>query len=61
MGATLVFPLHPLKDGHSVDLDAAVLLERVKSFRRRIDEELPNLYAWFTDASLHVTLRALIN
>ena len=37
------------------------LLAAVGRFRRRVDAELPGMYAWFDDASLHITLRALIN
>ena len=37
------------------------LLAAIRRFRQRIDRELPGLYCWFEEASLHITLRALIN
>ena len=41
--------------------DRRALLAAIDRFRRRVDAELPGMYAWFSDASLHITLRALIN
>lgn len=38
----------------------ARLLAAVRRFRERVDAELPGLYAWFDEASLHVTVRAII-
>ena len=35
------------------------LLATVRRFRERVDRELPGVYVWFADESLHVTLRAL--
>jgi hypothetical protein len=32
---------------------------QVRKFRDRVAAELPGLYTWFDDSSLHVTLRAL--
>jgi hypothetical protein len=34
-------------------------LPQVRKFRDRVAAELPGLYTWFDDSSLHVTLRAL--
>lgn len=60
-----------LKGGHAelhddarVKADVAArraLLAAVDRFRRRVEQELPDLYVFFSDASLHITLRALIN
>ncbi|KAL4423042.1 hypothetical protein ABPG77_002076 [Micractinium sp. CCAP 211/92] len=41
--------------------DRQVLLAVISRFRERVDAALPGAYAWFSDASLHITLRALIN
>lgn len=41
--------------------DRRALLAAISRFRARVDAALPGAYAWFSDASLHVTLRALIN
>ncbi len=41
--------------------DRQALVAAIERFRRRVDAQLPGLYAWFSDASLHITLRALIN
>jgi hypothetical protein len=38
----------------------AQLRRLIDSFRARVDRELPGMYAWFADASLHVTLRAIM-
>lgn len=32
----------------------------VSAFRRRVDAELPGMYTWFDDTSLHVTIRSLM-
>ena len=34
--------------------------QAVQRFRERVDAELPGMYAWFADCSLHVTLRAIM-
>ena len=70
LGATLVFPLPGGCDadqGPSIagSLDgsggpAAALRQRIAAFRERVDRELPGMYCWLSDASLHVTLRALM-
>jgi hypothetical protein len=39
---------------------SAALPEVVRRFRARVEEELPGLYAWFGEESLHVTIRALM-
>jgi hypothetical protein len=36
------------------------LPEVVRRFRARVEEELPGLYSWFGEESLHVTIRALM-
>ena len=41
--------------------DRRALVAAIDRFRRRVDAELPGMYVWFSDASLHITLRALIN
>lgn len=41
--------------------DRAALRAAIQAFQRRVDAALPGMYAWFSDASLHITLRALIN
>ena len=70
LGATLVFPL---PGGCDADQGpgaagtpegsggpAAALRQRIAAFRERVDRELPGMYCWLSDASLHVTLRALM-
>ena len=42
-------------------IDRKAVLAAVTWFRARVDAALPGMYAWFEDASLHITLRALIN
>ena len=37
------------------------LLAAIAEFRAAVDATLPGMYVWFSDASLHITLRALIN
>ena len=32
----------------------------VDAFRQRVEQELPGMYTWFADSSLHVTIRALL-
>lgn len=29
-------------------------------FRERVEEELPNMYDWFPESSLHITIRAIL-
>ena len=41
--------------------DRRALVAAIDRLRRRVDAELPGMYVWFSDASLHITLRALIN
>ena len=41
--------------------DRRALLAAVARFRAAVDSALPGMYIWFSDDSLHVTLRALIN
>lgn len=40
--------------------DRRRLLEMIHAFQQAVDAALPNTYRWFSDASLHVTLRAII-
>ncbi len=35
----------------------ALLLGVLRSFKRQVDALLPNMYEWFSEESLHVTLR----
>ncbi len=37
------------------------LLAAIRRFRERVGRELGGMYHWFDDASLHITIRALIN
>ncbi|KAK9826359.1 hypothetical protein WJX81_001998 [Elliptochloris bilobata] len=70
LGATLVFPLpgaSPADLGPGTAATpqgpgdaAAALRQRIAAFRERVDSELPAMYCWLSDASLHVTLRALM-
>ncbi|KAL6754391.1 hypothetical protein V8C86DRAFT_353040 [Haematococcus lacustris] len=32
----------------------------IKALRQRVDKELPGMFVWFEDASLHVTMRAIM-
>jgi hypothetical protein len=32
----------------------------IRSFRQQVDAALPGMYSWFDDASLHITVRAII-
>ena len=56
VGVSLVFGL-PLVDG---DNNAGRLCSFIHRFRMRVDLELPGMYNWFADCSLHVTLRAIM-
>lgn len=38
----------------------AALLAGVAALQRRVEAELPGMYAWFSPDSLHITLRALL-
>ena len=58
LGATLVFPL-PSGGGRAGSM-AELLRQRIAAFRARVDRDLPGMYCWLSDASLHVTLRALM-
>jgi len=37
------------------------LLDLLESFRKRVDELLPNYYQWMSQDSLHLSIRALEN
>ena len=56
LGVSLVYGL-PLVDGSS---NAGRLWSFIHRFRMRVDLELPDMYHWFADCSLHVTLRAIM-
>ena len=63
LGVTLAFGLPGAAEGGTRDEGAEAarqLLAAVQLFRARVDRELPGMYAWFGDASLHVTLRAIL-
>ena len=57
------------REGHYRDVNfGATLVARLKSlpyrveqFRRAVDAALPGMYVWFSDDSLHVTLRGLVD
>ena len=38
-----------------------VLPSAVKRFKRRVDDALPGMYAWFDQESLHCTVRGLMD
>ncbi|KAA6429591.1 MAG: hypothetical protein FRX49_00026 [Trebouxia sp. A1-2] len=38
----------------------AQLTKVINQFRQQVDQFLPDMYAWFDDSSLHVTIRALM-
>jgi hypothetical protein len=64
LGATLVFPLPGAGTGPeprgAAGGAAGALRARIAAFRARVDAELPGMYCWLADGSLHVTLRALM-
>ena len=57
------------REGHYRDVNfGATLVARLKrfpaclaDFRKKVDEALPGMYVWFSDDSLHVTLRGLVD
>eukprot|EP01024_Parvocaulis_polyphysoides_P050842 TRINITY_DN4963_c0_g2_i1.p1 TRINITY_DN4963_c0_g2~~TRINITY_DN4963_c0_g2_i1.p1 ORF type:complete len:244 (+),score=31.21 TRINITY_DN4963_c0_g2_i1:106-837(+) len=51
-GVTLIHYLN-----QNLDTD---IIQLIQQFRKQVDEQLPGLYAWFDDKSLHVTIRALV-
>ena len=55
IGATLMHRPEAFRDS-SPDWH---LTQLVRSFRERVERELPSMYVWFAEHSLHVTLRAL--
>lgn len=59
IGATLVHKLAAFAAARPDALSAPLLPALVRKFRDRVDVELPGLYDWFADSSLHVTLRSL--
>ncbi|GAX84140.1 hypothetical protein CEUSTIGMA_g11563.t1 [Chlamydomonas eustigma] len=66
LGVTLVhdlqhaFTLQKLYSTVKPQEEQGTLQELLRRFRDRVDRELPGLYRWFTDDSLHVTLRAVM-
>jgi hypothetical protein len=46
--------------GQSTAAWASALPGIISKFRGAIQTEFPELYAWFNDASLHITVRAII-
>ncbi|KAK9866566.1 hypothetical protein WJX84_005361 [Apatococcus fuscideae] len=63
LGASLIHKLRsgsPAGHTNRSGLAHAVLFGTINHFRKKVEEELPGLYAWFSDESLHVTFRALM-
>jgi hypothetical protein len=58
-GVTLVHELAG-GGGRPKNEDVHTVLAAVRRFRARVDAELPGVYAWFDERSLHVTVRAII-
>ena len=56
IGATLMHRLAAFTGGSAVPSPLATL---VRNFQERVQRELPSMYVWFAEQSLHVTLRAL--
>ena len=59
VGVTLVHKLAAFSHQGAHTTAAGGLPALVRQFRARVDSELPGMYLWFADESLHVTLRAL--
>lgn len=59
MGATLMHRLSAFSGGVVGEAGLSPLPSMVRKFRERVEMELPGVYVWFADESLHVTLRAL--
>ncbi|GMH39638.1 hypothetical protein BSKO_07536 [Bryopsis sp. KO-2023] len=59
MGVTLA---HELAAFSSVDGDGKMpaLKGVLRKFRERVEKDLPGMYTWFAEESLHVTIRGLI-
>ncbi|KXZ55125.1 hypothetical protein GPECTOR_3g277 [Gonium pectorale] len=70
LGVTLVHDLAVFKSGPGAHAPGGAsndgagyghnLPAVVRSFRERVDAELPGLYRWFADSSLHSTVRSLM-
>lgn len=58
IGATLMHKLAAFSEGPGA-LSAPLLPALIAKFRDRVQKELPDVYHFFPDSSLHVTLRAL--
>lgn len=59
LGATLVAKIDT-SAMYREDQQDQYLRSVLAEFRCVVDQELPGMYTWFTDASLHVTIRALM-
>ena len=55
VGATLMHKPEAFRVGHP-NSQLALL---VRHFQERVKREVPSMYVWFAESSLHVTLRAL--
>ncbi|DBA70060.1 TPA: hypothetical protein ACH3X2_012307 [Trebouxia sp. C0005] len=63
LGCTLVASLVGQNNHTNKTLDhntGAQLTKVINQFRQQVDQFLPDMYAWFDDSSLHVTIRALM-
>ncbi|KAG2448458.1 hypothetical protein HYH02_006350 [Chlamydomonas schloesseri] len=62
LGVTLVHDLAPfrLPPGAAPGPYGSRLPELISAFRARVEAELPGLYRWFADTSLHSTVRSLM-
>ena len=48
--------LNPVVNG----INGGGLLDIIQEFQTEVDKTLPGMYVWFSKASLHVTVRALL-
>ena len=48
------------KDLKTDKLRQTRLLDIIQEFQIEVDKSLPGMYVWFSKASLHVTVRALL-
>jgi hypothetical protein len=63
LGVTLVHELSCFQPGEAGAGEpgwTSALPDVVRRFRARVEEELPGLYSWFGEDSLHITIRALM-
>lgn len=59
LGCTLVADLFT-SISESGEGTTSKLLQIIRAFRHQVDSALPDMYAWFDETSLHVTIRALM-